>query len=445
MKSLFIRFYVFVLLSFLLATFIGDYIRNQSNVHDFREDYIRYARFIGSSIARDYSFGRDLQESVDWWTHAMGDEVRRPIELVSVNDPRFGGKELGSDIQALSIQMSTLKDTQLIVAPLANIIEQENLHNVSELKDKVLLLEIVDEYADEYKVMYYLAYLITFICLASSVYLVARIAYRYLQDLKQGVQSISSGDYHIRIKQNNVEAFQALSDDIAEMAESLERNRRQSEIFNAAIGHELKTPLTKMRLALGMLEYERLDDDKGELLTQLNLSVEELEQLTDLVLKLSRAQLGQKTFLDIPFNAKILIDDCLELLPNKILSLEVDENLSLSGDPQLFEIVLKNLISNAQKYAGDHVRIRLSEKSSFAELTVEDDGPGLSPEQRELVFIPFYRADSSRSRSSGEGGGYGLGLAIVAEIVSLSKASIRLEQSALGGAAFILRWPLVNS
>ncbi|WP_367113949.1 ATP-binding protein [Fournierella sp.] len=85
-----------------------------------------------------------------------------------------------------------------------------------------------------------------------------------------------------------------------------------------------------------------------------------------------------------------------------------------------------------------HIRISLNNTGDWAELCVEDDGPGLLPEERERIFEPFYRLDRSRSR---EIGGNGLGLAIVRRITRQYGGTVYAEQSSLGGACFVVQLP----
>ncbi|KAG1390737.1 hypothetical protein G6F59_015103 [Rhizopus arrhizus] len=98
-----------------------------------------------------------------------------------------------------------------------------------------------------------------------------------------------------------------------------------------------------------------------------------------------------------------------------------------------------NLLRNALAHARSRVRLQLQRDGDHWQLRVCDDGPGIAAAARERVFPPFTRLDLSRQRTTG---GVGLGLAMVARIVACHPGSVRVEDSALGGASFVMRWPV---
>lgn len=107
------------------------------------------------------------------------------------------------------------------------------------------------------------------------------------------------------------------------------------------------------------------------------------------------------------------------------------------GDQRLLARAVGNLLRNAQKYGAR--RIALSARhGTQIEIVVEDDGPGVPEADRERIFEPFYRLDRSRDRATG---GFGLGLSIAQKALALHGGTIRVEQSALGGARFVIAFP----
>ncbi|MFD1304224.1 sensor histidine kinase, partial [Methylobacterium marchantiae] len=112
---------------------------------------------------------------------------------------------------------------------------------------------------------------------------------------------------------------------------------------------------------------------------------------------------------------------------------------SVDADRRLLARAVGNLVRNAQKYATR--RIALSANRTAAgglEIVVEDDGPGIPPEERERIFEPFYRLDRSRDRATG---GFGLGLSIAHKAVALHGGSLHVEDALLGGARFVVTLP----
>ena len=111
-------------------------------------------------------------------------------------------------------------------------------------------------------------------------------------------------------------------------------------------------------------------------------------------------------------------------------------------DMRLMERVLDNLVNNAMRYSQTTLRIGLQLEGNQARLSVEDDGPGIAPDEREKVFEPFVRLDPSRDRATG---GCGLGLAIVYSIAQAMGGTVRCEESTLGGARFCFSWPVYHN
>ena len=110
--------------------------------------------------------------------------------------------------------------------------------------------------------------------------------------------------------------------------------------------------------------------------------------------------------------------------------------------PRYMSRALLNLVQNAVRYASQRVEIELKETADGYELRVDDDGGGIAEADRERVFEPFIRLDESRDRGTG---GAGLGLAIVKRVAANHGGTIEIQDSPLGGARFVLRWPRAGS
>jgi two-component system sensor kinase ParS len=110
--------------------------------------------------------------------------------------------------------------------------------------------------------------------------------------------------------------------------------------------------------------------------------------------------------------------------------------------PRYMSRALLNLVQNAVRYASQRVDIELKATAAGYELLVDDDGGGIAEADRERVFEPFIRLDESRDRGTG---GAGLGLAIVKRVAANHGGTIEIQDSPLGGARFVLRWPRAES
>jgi two-component system, OmpR family, sensor kinase len=227
----------------------------------------------------------------------------------------------------------------------------------------------------------------------------------------------------------------------AERTASEERLRR----FLADASHELRTPLTSIRGYAEM--FERAKDDPDDLATAMRRIEEESKRMGVMVDELLLlARLGEgRTPERVPVDLARLVGDAVADAraadPERPVSLEAPEALTVTGDDLQLRQIVANLLGNARTHTppGTFVRVALGARDGRAVLTVADDGPGMDPDVAAKVFEPFYRADRSRARQSG---GAGLGLAIVAAIVESHGGDVRLHTSPGAGASFTVTLPL---
>lgn len=199
----------------------------------------------------------------------------------------------------------------------------------------------------------------------------------------------------------------------------------------AAISHDLRTPLTRMKLELELLGADR----DGEL-RELRRDVEEMQHLVDVYLDFARGE-GIEDVAEVDL-AAMLRAECERIPPNGVrVELRTASGLVAPVRPAAFRRCLRNLLDNAIRY-GRRVLVTAERHRDSFEIRIEDDGPGIPDEERELVFQPFYRSDRARRTDTG---GAGLGLAITRDIVLAHGGEIELGRSALGGLAVALRLP----
>ena len=235
------------------------------------------------------------------------------------------------------------------------------------------------------------------------------------------------------------------------MAERLERLVSGHKSLTNAVAHELRTPVSRIRFQLDML-YEEVDDDqRNEYMFGMSDNINELTDLVDELLtyarfdreapaiemqphSLHRSLLNIVEATDLDSDAEVRYDDSW-----------IQENPKvqfLPFEPKHLERAIGNLLNNAQKYCHSKVQMSVHLAGNECSIFVEDDGPGISEEDREQIFEPFRRLDNSRTRATG---GYGLGLAIVKQIAEWHGGSIRIQNSSLGGARFVLAWPTTHT
>jgi len=213
-----------------------------------------------------------------------------------------------------------------------------------------------------------------------------------------------------------------------EMRERIEHHIEQRTLLLSGVSHDLRTPLTRMRLALSMME----DEPEAQALLA---DVREMELLIDRFLDFARSEVAEPAQ---PVKLRELVagrvaeagraGQAVALRPGA-------DPAPIRLRPGLMARALDNLIGNATRY-GTRVEVEVAEEPGFLVVTVEDDGPGIAAEDREAALRPFVRLDPARGASSGAG--VGLGLAIAMDAVRLHGGRLELGQGAtpgLGGLA----------
>jgi signal transduction histidine kinase len=223
---------------------------------------------------------------------------------------------------------------------------------------------------------------------------------------------------------------------LARLQDSAERQNR----FVADAAHELLSPVASLRVQLETAQDGQGANGGGVSVSDLLQETLRMQNLIDRLLLLARTDAGDLE----PRRAMVDLDDTIDDLISSLIRPRVPVDLTgvhpvqVTGDPDLLEQVIRNLVQNAMRHASQQVRVGLRAEGSEAVLTVDDDGPGIPVERRDEVFRRFTRLDAARDR---DGGGVGLGLAIVSEIVRAHGGSIAVDRAPIGGARFQLRLP----
>lgn len=215
-------------------------------------------------------------------------------------------------------------------------------------------------------------------------------------------------------------AFNAMQARIRQGIEERER-------FLAAVSHDLKTPLTRLRLRTEMMA-------DAPLRNQFQADTDDMLQLLDGTLDFLRGKAVDEPLqqVDLVALAESLVDDLAVLGP---ITLDAPAALQWPCRPRALKRALTNLVDNALKY-GHSAHVELRQQGPWAEVLVRDTGPGLPEAEWVRVFEPFYRVESSRSRDTG---GTGLGLAIVRQIALSHGGDVALTNAAQGGLVVRLR------
>jgi two-component system, OmpR family, osmolarity sensor histidine kinase EnvZ len=221
------------------------------------------------------------------------------------------------------------------------------------------------------------------------------------------------------------------------MRERILRQMSQRTEMLAAVSHDLRTPLTRMRLELEMMhKLASADSDTAQAVSDLRADVQEMTRLVEAYLGFARGE-GQESMTAIELGP--LLQEVAERGRRGGTRIEValDRPIRLQLRPLAFRRCLANLIDNAGRY-GHAVEVTAEDQGEAVEIRIDDDGPGIPEAQRDEVFKPFHRLEPSRNMATG---GIGLGLTIARDVVLSHGGDIKLGESPKGGLRATLRLP----
>ncbi len=214
------------------------------------------------------------------------------------------------------------------------------------------------------------------------------------------------------------------------MRERISRQVRTRTEMLAGISHDLRTPLTRMKLQLAMLGEE-------DATRELRGDVQQMEHMIQEYLDFVRGEGGEEA---VRVELADLLRDVVEDYRRSGTGVVLGEMAPITMDIRVtaFRRMMHNLIDNALRYS-KHCEISLRKTVNYCEVLVDDEGPGIPEEKREEMFRPFTRLDTSRNLKTA---GVGLGLTIARDIVQAHGGNISLESSPAGGLRVVIRLPL---
>ncbi len=203
------------------------------------------------------------------------------------------------------------------------------------------------------------------------------------------------------------------------MRKRIVRHLNQRSEMLSGISHDLRTPLTRMKLQIAFIKDKELSRKLAE-------DINEMEKMLNEYLQFTSSSYLEK---DENFNLSDLIDQIVMKYNNKNISKNLISRIYFNGRKNLIKRCINNLIDNAIKY-GNKVRVELNKNNNNLFIKIEDDGPGIPIAEYENVFKPFYKIDKGRADSKSS---VGLGLSIASDIIRSHGGNIKLEKSSMGG------------
>ena len=203
------------------------------------------------------------------------------------------------------------------------------------------------------------------------------------------------------------------------MRKRIVRHLNQRSEMLSGISHDLRTPLTRIKLQLAFIKDQ-------EIVKKLSNDVLEMEKMLNEYLQFASSSFSEKTE---KFNIAELIVNTIEKYENKNISTELDEAIVMNGRKNLIQRCLNNLIDNSIKYS-NNINIQLTKSNNYLSIIIDDDGLGISKKEYKNVFKPFYKIDKSRSDSKSS---VGLGMSIASDVVRSHGGNIILDKSPQNG------------
>jgi len=250
-----------------------------------------------------------------------------------------------------------------------------------------------------------------------------------LVKLAKAAERFGKGDYVNDFRASGAQEIRKAAFEFDRMAKRINRHLNQRAEMLSGISHDLRTPLTRLKLQLALLKQKDVSD-------KMSRDIDEMERMLNDYLQFAKTQAQENTS---TINLNTLLNSIKKDFNNEKFTYESnDETIELKGRPTALRRSLENVIQNGLTY-GDKVYVKVHKGNKKTSIVIEDDGPGIPENQYKNVFKPFFRLDKSRSLNQS---GVGLGLAIVEDIINSHGGNIQLGKSKFNGLLFKISLPL---
>ncbi len=242
---------------------------------------------------------------------------------------------------------------------------------------------------------------------------------RPITNLAKAAQRFGKGDYINEFRPSGAREIRNAAYEFDRMAKRINRHLNQRSEMLSGISHDLRTPLTRLKLQLAMVNNKEISNSMSK-------DIDEMENMLNDYLQFAKTQAKENT-------EKIYLKEIFQIIENGIknsnLKINIESEISLYGRKNALQRCFSNIINNGLTY-GEKINVTVQKSSNRAIILFDDDGPGIPIEHYRNVFKPFFRLDKSRSLNKS---GVGLGLAIVEDIVHSHGGSTQLSKSDMGG------------
>ncbi len=242
---------------------------------------------------------------------------------------------------------------------------------------------------------------------------------RPITALAKAAEKFGRGEEIDEFKPSGASEIRQAGFEFDKMRKRILRHLNQRSEMLSGISHDLRTPLTRMKLQTEFIQDKEISKKLAE-------NIDEMEKMLNEYLQFTSSSFLEK---DETFDISVLIEEIINKYNNKNISKKLLSRIYFSGRKNLIKRCINNLIDNSLKY-GNKVNIELTKNNSNIFIKVEDNGPGIPKQEYENVFKPFYKVDKGRADSKSS---VGLGLSIASDIIRSHGGNIKLEKSSLNG------------
>ena len=359
---------------------------------------------------------------------------------------------VASIINEISVNYPNIDDTEII-----EIINSSDYNTNSDIltnygfttNDLSILKSLEDEYHQVLFINITVFIIITLIIILL-IYLNYRRNKKELNNIIKYLKELNRGNYNLAIDLNNEGELSILKNEIytttimlREKAEQERQDKINLKDSLTNISHQLKTPLTSISLLVDNLSDELIPDNiKQEFLSDIKNQVESINELIIILLKLSRFDANVVTFNKESINVKnIFIDilkhiDILREVKNIDIHLTGSNDVTFMGDYKWEYEALSNIIKNCLEYTPQdkNIYITYKETNIYTEIIIQDEGLGMTPEEKNKIFTRFYKGINSSNNN------FGIGLSLAKEIITKDNGKIKVASKLNNGTTFKIRY-----
>lgn len=250
---------------------------------------------------------------------------------------------------------------------------------------------------------------------------------RPIVNLAKAAERFGKGDFVKDIRPSGASEIRKAAYEFDRMAKRIDRHLKQRSEMLSGISHDLRTPLTRLKLQLAMMSQKDIS-------SKMSKDIDEMEMMLNSYLQFAKSQVVEDS---VATNINKLLIEISKEKNNKKLHLDLANEIVLVGRKNALKRCFNNLIENGLNYA-ENVYVKVSKSTNRLNVFIEDDGPGIPINQYKNVFKPFYRLDQSRNQNKS---GVGLGMSIAEDIIRSHGGNIELGESQYKGLLIKISLP----